>query len=111
VTLFATTERPSIAHIPAPPESDEARYEINIIALHQIERELADSWRMVHGHLEKHKDGRSGFLRGELFCRVNAMQHDPELQSLEKNLAEVSRRRTFLYQQHAEMKRATGRTR
>ena len=113
MSLFTTDERqpPSLRNVPPAPITDEDRFQENLIALHAVEVELADSWREVHGYLQTHKDGRSGFLRGELFCRVNALTYDPELQKLESSLAEVSRRRNQLYAQHAAFKTATGRTR
>jgi hypothetical protein len=110
VGLF-TTGRPSIAHVPPAPETDEDRYQKNLIALHAIEKEMADSWHAVSAHLEKFKDGRAGWLGGELYTRVNAMQYDPILQSLESKLAEVTRRRTLLYAEHSKLKIATGKTR
>jgi hypothetical protein len=110
VSLLTTPANgiPSLRNIPAPPQSDLDRYNENLIQLHKVEPEFADAWRARDAHFHKFKDGRAGWLGGKLFARVNALQYDPVLQTLESNLAEVSRRRAALLSEHARLKTLAG---
>gem|GEM_PF-3884970 len=112
MSLFTTpaNSTPSIRNVPPAPETPLDRYNANLKQLHAIEIEFAEAFRAVAAHCAAHKDGRAGFVGGELYARVNAMQHDPVLQSLESKLREVSRRRAALLQQHAILKLAAGLT-
>jgi hypothetical protein len=111
VSLFNTPANggvPSLRDIPPIPDTPSSLYQKNLIELHKIETEFTDAWRAVDAHRYKFKDGRAGWLGGELFARVNAMQYDPVLQSLESALGEVSRQRTQLYAEHNRLKFAAG---
>jgi hypothetical protein len=111
VTLFGQTaaqEIPSLTNVPPIPDTPLSLYQKNLIELHKIEPELTDAWRAREAHCQKFKDGRAGWLGGELFARVNAMEYDPVLQALESNLAEVSRRRAALLSEHARLKTLAG---
>jgi hypothetical protein len=111
VTLFAQTaanEIPSLKNVPPIPDTPLSLYQKHLIELHTIETEFADAWRAVDAHKHKFKDGRAGWLGGKLFARVNALQYEPVLQSLESTLGEVSRRRVQLYAEHNRLKLAAG---
>jgi hypothetical protein len=113
VTLFgqsAAQEIPSLKNVPPIPDTPLSLYQNNLIELHKIEPELAGAWRAREAHCQKFKDGRAGWLGGELFARVNAMEYDPVLRALESTLGEVSRRRAELYAEHARLKLAAGLT-
>jgi hypothetical protein len=111
VTLFgqaAANAFPSLKNVPPIPETPLSLYEANRVALHKIESEFADAFQAIAAHCAKFKDGRAGWLNGKLFARVNALQYDPVLQSLESNLAEVSRRRAALLDRNAELSKLAG---
>jgi hypothetical protein len=115
VTLFAQSDRfPSLADIPAQPETPESLYQDNLIELHQIEPELAAAILAIERYCKTHPQrSREHFQRHEMFVRLNTLrdlqEQQPELYRLEHERDSIIRRRAALYAQHAELKKATGR--
>jgi hypothetical protein len=107
VTLFAQSDRfPSLADIPAQPETPESQFQANLIAVHQVEHELGDAIVRIEQFCHQHPQrSRLHFQNGQAYVRLNALRDmDPRLAALEKERDQILAKRATLLAQHAALK-------
>jgi hypothetical protein len=107
MTLFAQSDRmPSLADIPAQPETPESQFQANLIALRACERELADcGFAIAHFHARHPQRSRLHFQNGAAYVRLNALADIPaELRTLERQRDATLAERATLLAEHARLK-------